>query len=237
MFELTKGEVYEFYLKDDNYKLFSKTELSEIILLKCGLDIKSEEQIEQLQKGAEIFSTAARVIDKRLHKLLQSIQSKRKGFSLQDPRRNEVFFDLRDFPELIAEEVSQNLLSQSSTASRTSDVSDLEIDIPSRPKIKRSFPFSEVGPKAKTLRTKGVYDLLLETAQKENLPPEKLIAYLGYRVCYQNNKKLAHRFKDIWEDRQLADEVKPSQALYIREHCQIGRSIYTGTNLMFLMHA
>ena len=230
MLELSKGEVYDFYLKDEKYKLFSKTELSEIILLECGLDIKKDEQIEQLQNGAEIFSTAARVIQKRLDKLLHTIQSKKKGFLPEDSRRNEVFFDLRDFPELIAEEVSQTFFSQSSTASRTSDISDLEFEIPSKPKTKRSFPFSDIGPKAKKLRTKEIFDLLLETAQKENLPPEKLIAYLGYRVCYQNNKKLAHTFKDIWEDRQKAEEVEPPQALYIREHCQIGRSIYTGIN-------
>ena len=234
MLELLKGEVYDFYLKDEKFKLFSKTELSEKILLECGLEIKSEFEIGQLQNGAEIFSSASRVINIRLIKLLSAIQSKKKGFLPSDSRRNEVFFDLRDFPELIVEEVSQTLLSQSSTTSRTSDISDLEIDIPSRPRTKRSYPFAEVGPKAKTLRTKGIYDLLLETAQKENISPEKLAAYLGYRFCYQKNKKLAKTFKGIWEEKQEVQEVTPSQALYIREHCQIGRSIYTGKNKMNL---
>ena len=229
MYELLKGEVYDFYLKDENFKQFSKTDLAEKILMECGLNIKKEDEIAMLNNGAEIFCSASKIVLKRLVRLVDIIQSKKKGFLANDPRRNDVFFDLRDFPELMVEDISQATLSQSSTSSRLSVLSDLEIEIPSQPRRKKSFPFLEVGPKAKTIRTKEIFELLLDTAEKENLAPEKLVAYLGYRVSYQKNKKLANIFKEIFEDRQDSlKDVEPSQALYIREHCQIGRRIYTG---------
>ena len=228
MLEITKGEVYDFYRKEDNFKKFSRTELAEKLLLEIGLDIKSENDISQFVNGSEIFSSASKLIIKRLARFTDDLKSRKRKFTPDDPKWNDVFFDLRDFPELIREEVSQNDFSQSSNASRTSNTSDLEIEIPSRPRSKRGFPFLEVGPKAKTMRTKEIFDLLLETAEKENLPPEKLAAYLGYRVSYQKNKKLAAKFKSIFEEGRTSEEVEPVQALYIREHCQIGRRVYTG---------
>jgi hypothetical protein len=229
MYEITKGEVYDFYRKDDNYKKFSKTEFAEKLLLEIGLDIKTENEISQLVNGSELFSSASKILVKRLARFIEDLKTRKKKFSSDDLKWNDTFFDLRDFPELIKEEISQNEFSQSSTASRISNSSDLEIEIPSKPRTKRSFPFSEVGPKAKTMRTKEVFDLLLETAERENLPPEKLAAYLGYRVSYQKNKTLAAKFKSIFEEGRTTEEVEPVQALFIREHCQIGRRVYTGT--------
>ena len=182
MFELSKGEVYDFYLKDKNYKNFSKTELAEKILFELGLLIKSENEIAELVRGSELLSSAITVVMKRLWKLVGQIKSRKTGLSVSDPIYSQVFFDLRHFPELIKEdESSQEYLSQSS---RVSNLSDLEIEIPSQPRKKRSFPFTEVGPKAKTIRTKEVFELLLETAERENLSPGRLAAYLGYRVSY-----------------------------------------------------
>jgi hypothetical protein len=229
MYEVTKGEVYDFYRKDENFKKFSKTELAEKLLLEIGLDIKSETEISQFINGSELFSSASKIVAKRLARFIEDLKTRKKKFASDDPKWNDIFFDLRDFPELIKEELSENEFSQSSTASRISNYSDLEIEIPSKPRTKRSFPFSEVGPKAKTMRTREVFDLLLETAERENLPPEKLAAYLGYRVSYQKNKTLAAKFKSIFEDERSTEEVKPVKALYIREHCQIGRRVYTGT--------
>jgi hypothetical protein len=226
MMELQKGPVHEFYLK--NYRQFSKTELSEKILLECGLNIRSENDISELTNGPESFSSATRIVAKRLNRLLQSLKPKRQAFSPDDPRYHDVFFDLRDFPDLIAEEESQNL-SQASTSSRVSNLSDLEVEVPSQRKPKRLFPFDELGPKSKKMRTRALLDQLLETSEKESISPEKLIAYLGYKVSYQKNKRTAQIFKDIYDGKDFSSvqEVDTSTALYLREHCQIGRNIYT----------
>ena len=133
---------------------------------------------------------------------------------------------------MIAEElISSENFSQSSTASRVSNLSDLEIEIPSRPRTKRSFPFTDVGPKAKSIRTKEIFEHLLETADKENISPERLAAYLGYRVSYLNRKKISKTFKDIFDEEEEETKVDIPQALFIREHCQIGRGVYTDLRL------
>ena len=77
------------------------------------------------------------IVLKRLLRLIDLVQSKKKGLLANDPRRSEVFFDLRDFPELSVEELSQTILSQSSTSSRLSERSDLEIEIPSKQREKQ----------------------------------------------------------------------------------------------------
>ena len=231
MSELLKGEVYDFYISDKN-KNISLTDISEKILFELGLNIKSENEIAELVNGPSLFASASNVVKNRLYRLTKIIQKRKKGFPFEDSSRNEVFFDLREYPELtrIDDSSSENF-SQSSNTSRVSNLSDLEIEIPSRPRIKRSFPFTEVGPKAKSIRTKEICDFLLETANKENISPERLAAYLGYKVSCLKNKKVAQTFKDIFDEKEEETKVELSQALYIREHCQIGRGIYTDLRL------
>jgi hypothetical protein len=167
MIELLKGPVYEFYLK--NYRQFSKTELSEKILLECGLDIKSEDAISELTNGPESFSSATRIVHRRLNRLTQIVKSKRQTFSSEDPRYHDVFYDLRDFPELIAEEEAQNFL-QASTSSRVSNFSDLEVEIPSKRAPKRLFPFVELGPKAKKCAPKHYLTNSLKQLKRRAFP-------------------------------------------------------------------
>ena len=230
MLELTKQEVFQFYQKNKDIWDKSKTELSEKILLESGLSIKKEDKISQLVSGSKDFLDACEIVRKRLIRLIETIKNKKQKFN-SDPTSNDVFFDLRQFPSL----VDNDPASQTSQSSRTSDISDLEIEIPlttTASKVKRSFPFQNVGSKSKKMKTQELFDLLLETAEKEEIPPEQLAAYLGYRASYAKDKKIASVFHDLSEGKlPTLAEVEPSLALYIRESCQIGRNIYTDIRL------
>jgi len=169
MLELTKQEVFNFYQKNKHIWEKSKTELSEKVLLESGLSIKKEDKISQLVSGSRDFFDACEIVRKRLIRLIETIKNKKQKFD-SDPASNDVFFDLRQFPSL----VDNDPASQTSQSSRTSDISDLEIEIPSlaqESKVKRSFPFKNVGSKSKKMKTQELFDLLLETAQKEEIPP------------------------------------------------------------------
>ena len=50
MLELLKGEVYDFYIREENKKL-SLADLAEKILFELGLSIKSETEIAELVEG------------------------------------------------------------------------------------------------------------------------------------------------------------------------------------------
>jgi len=88
------------------------------------------------------------------------------------------------------------------------------------------------------MRTQDLYNLLVETAQKENISPEQLAAYLGYRATHLRNKKTAAVFYDIFVGRapNVTYQISPTLALYLRETCQIGRNIYTDLRLALKDH-
>ena len=45
------------------------------------------------------------------------------------------------------------------------------------------------------------------------------------------NKKIACVFKDIFDEKEEKPKVETSQALFLREHCQIGHGVYTDLRL------
>jgi len=236
MFELTKGQAYEFLRANRLDWKKSNSDFAEKLLLENGLHIKSEDKIDPI--CAKVFFSASQVVRKRLQRLIDSVTTRK--VKMDEKTRNEVLFDLRDFPELLNDEPASQS-SQSSTASRVSDISDLEIEVPSRlqeTRNKRNFPFMDVGQKSKRMRTQELYDLLLETAQNENISPERLAAYLGHRASHLKDKKTASVFLDIFLGKPptITYQISPTLALYLREKCQIGRNIYTDLRLALRDH-
>ena len=236
MFELTKGQTFDFFRANRQDWKKSNSDFAEKLLLETGLFIKPEEKIDSI--SAKVFFSASQVVRKRLQRLIDSVTTRK--VKLDDKTRNEVLFDLRDFPELLNDDPASQS-SQSSTASRVSDISDLEVDVPSRiqeTRNKRSFPFMDVGQKSKRMRTQELYDLLLETAQNENISPEQLAAYLGHRASHLKNKRTAAVFLDIFHGKSpnITYQISPTLALYLRETCQIGRNIYTDLRLVLKDH-
>jgi hypothetical protein len=236
MFELTKGQAIEFFRANRIDWKKSNSDFAEKLLLETGLFIKPEEKIDTV--CAKVFSSASQIVRKRLQRLIDSVTQRK--VKLDDKTRNEVLFDLRDFPELLNDDPASQS-SQSSSTSRVSDISDLEIEIPSTIqgiRHKRSFPFMDVGQKSKRIRTQELYDLLLQTAKNENISPEQLAAYLGYRASHLKNKKTAAVFLDIFNGKppNITYQISPTLALYLREACQIGRNIYTDLRLVLKDH-
>ena len=65
MLELLKGEVYDFYIREENKKL-SLADLAEKILFELGLSMKSETEIAELVEGPNQFADASNVVKVRL---------------------------------------------------------------------------------------------------------------------------------------------------------------------------
>jgi hypothetical protein len=94
--EITKDQAHYFYQQNRELWMQSKTDFSEKILLETGLQIKSEKQIADSCNGSQVFGSACAIIRKRIFRLIEGLKTRR--VKLEDTVKNEIIFDLRDFP-------------------------------------------------------------------------------------------------------------------------------------------
>jgi hypothetical protein len=107
---------------------------------------------------------------------------------------------------------------------RSEALSDLELDFPANPQKRKDF--DSLVPHSKRQRTNDIYLSLIDASAREDIPVWKMAAYLGKRSAYGCNKEIARQFDNILLGSSTND-VDTSLAIFLKEYCQIGRSVYT----------
>ena len=206
----------------------SKDVLSSSGFLKPIIDIrKSPESSEVLDSVVEL--TRKRL--QRLHEKASKAYKQRKTEPGKEDFRNDVFLDLSDFPSLL----NTNSQCSQSQSSRCSTQSDLEVSIPYEPPKKRKT-FDELSSATKRARTSDLYEHLLQTAKSQDISPGRMAAYLGSRSTYMSDKALSHSFQSLYDGSKTLNKIDSTLAVYLKEHCQIGRSVYTDLRLLLQKH-
>ena len=142
-----------------------------------------------------------------------------------------VFLELSDFPNLLPSVSTTFEASQSSQSSHCSTRSDLELEIPVGDSVRKRKAFEDLGPRAKKLRTDDL-SALNECASDCDISLSGLAAYLGYRASYVHDRELSSALNDLFCGKSLRNTVDPTLVLYLKERCQIGRSVYTDVCLL-----
>ena len=94
--------------------------------------------------------------------------------------------------------------------------------------------FSELTTQSQRYRrTKELISSINKWVKKEDYPLHRLLGYIGYSHCYNENKKLAKIFEKIWhgEDVELKKEVPLETAIYLKERALISKRNYTDIRL------
>ena len=224
---LTNSYVYDFY--KDRGKL-SKYAVVEALLSRPHLDIKSGFNTESEK---DQYSQAKLICYKRLNFLIGKVQNK--WFTRDASAKDQTFFNLEKYPDLIHENDSQpsNPSLDLLPSSQTSTISEIEETIPDRP-IKRKA-FDEYKDQWKRHCTNPIYNQLLEAAKEQGFEKEpwKFVAYLGKRMCHKKNEAAKQQFKNIYEgNNEEHEKFEPAKALHLKEHLQIGQTGY-----MYLRHS
>ena len=212
-FIIKNSFVYEYYI---NHKKKSKSEIVRDLLSRPNLNIKVEFKTEEETKQIE---QANNVCKARLNDLVNRVQKSRWFVRFPDAKE-ETFFNLANYPDLIRDDDSQSI-----PDSQTSTSSVLEEIYPDPP-VKRKA-FDDYSVRTKRAKTDDPYHYLLEQAKLEGFEEEpwRYIAYLGQRASHQKSKKIARQFRNIYEGKDET-RVEESVALNLREEMQIGRTAY-----------
>ena len=212
--------------RKDKHNKVDFFELAKQLLMSCG-HFKSLNTIAKSTEEHELLDSVIHMCRKRYIRLHDKAKKvvKKTGSGMEVFAR-EVFVDLTDFPSLLS---SGSQCSQAS--SRSSVLSDLELSVPFE-SLKKRKNFDDLSSTSKRARTSGLYDQLLKTAESENVSPARLAAYLGFRASYMSNKSLAHSFQSLFDGANSLNKVDTTLAIYLKEHCQIGRSVYTDVRLL-----
>ena len=156
--------VYQFYLKCGGKKA-TKIDVVRQLLAPPHLIIKLECQ-NQIEK--EQYQSAVNVCKNRLATLITKVQ-KHKWFDTDSDSKEQTFFNLSNYPDLVKEgpDSLELLGSQSSTVSTHSELEELHPDPPVNRKT-----FDDYKPRTKRAKTDDIYHDLLERAKIEGFDEE-----------------------------------------------------------------
>ena len=218
-FLITEDEAYNFY-RLNKKKGFSRVEIAEQILTQTGFPIKDTADLDEDE--LIMFEGAQDIIRRRLIRLVEAVQKR----NFKNFKGDETFFDIRKFQGLVKED-SQTLSQESNSSTH----SWLEEQVPSQDYDSRKRkPFEEIGARTKRRRTDDIFHLVVKEAEKQQITVTVLLAYLGYRASYQENKTISANFKTVTND--CSNNTVPLDlCLYIREKCEIGKATWTDLRL------
>ena len=216
--------------------LSSFSQCAEDLLIHSG-SLKPVNEISKSPLDQSEFETATEVCRRRLIRLYDKDKKWKGKLFASDPEGAQaVFMDLSDFPKLLPKLSSNFVASQSSQSSRCSTLSDLEIEIPITDAVRKRKAFEDLGSHSKKLRTDDLMENLIKSANDSDISPARLAAYLGYRAAYVHDRTMSNSFRELFQGESQLNKVDPTLALYLRERCQIGRSVYTDVRLLLKDH-
>jgi hypothetical protein len=108
-----------------------------------------------------------------------------------------------------------------------------ELSQPSQSEPKKRKRFEELGSVSKRGRTESLMEVLQSTAEDENVSPVQLLGYIGHRLSYLTDKKLASIFKSVERGEEITTKktIPIELALFLKEKCSISKRHWTEMRL------
>ena len=228
---LTKLEAFNFVKEESESKgqktkakfknATSKETLKGLLCLMDSVQLPSEDPILGDAINHEAKRAKLTIKTRMIHLL-----NKHKGRSYKwDGDENDIFIRLTDFPLLVPLDF-ENVMDQqdsegfiptqasaASAASTASTRSDLEEECPPPPKSRKKKAWEQLSRAWKRQETQDLYDHVLAKSKELNIDPFVLICYLGHRLTYMEDKKMAEHFESL-----ASKEFSPEMDIELATH-------------------
>ena len=234
-------DMYVFYQQ----KKRPNVKQSEII--KCILQNRFYIPFHDLDRNArKSCETEIECLLNRLKRILKDVRGTKKMESLRDKE----FVDLNKFPALLKLSKLHEVQNVSPSAERGNSVYDQEgldgqtsTGIPHHGQSTLENTRKRFGDlQSQTQRHLRIEDTIIaleDLAKKEGLSLASLLGYIGYSRYYNNNRKLALLFQNIWQenDPDSLKEIPIETAIYLKEKNMISQKHYTDFRLTLKQYA
>ena len=220
MLYITNNEMYNLYsnqpLPKPTRAKFCRAVVCEVLAtidIPYGDDL-SDDDYKIKDDFAECLERVERAFQRFKVKYIDNKQG-RKLVAKDGELASKDFFNLKkEYPQLVRKESSQS-------QSQDPNASFVDKEVP-KPSARTRKLFRKLCPGWKRQKTDDIYKMLFKKAEELNCTVNELLAHLGYRANYLDNKKVAAAFMALSEG-DLVGTMSLDKALYMKTRYKLSK--------------